>query len=250
MIFPSSRILRALLLALACQMGILHAVTVVSGPEVKVEAAQAHISWKTDVVCGTKVSFGKNEKFLADRAEGATGINHTVQLSGREEGTTDFFAFGTARVQLGTGTFTTKRTKAVIAQGSRETIKPSAPSVAKVSPLPKPGAALPPAPSTSATWGNLDSLQDHFERHGADFAASSADDYAAKAWQFLQRAKREGLPMKWDDSDRTLRVWDPRTRSFAAFDNRGKTRTYFKPSNPSYWDRQPGRPVNGAQLSR
>lgn len=54
--------------------------------------------------------------------------------------------------------------------------------------------------------------------------------------------------MKWDDADRTLRVFDAKTGAFAAYDARGKTRTYFKPSNPSYWQRQPGRNVQPSQL--
>ena len=228
-------------------MGAAHAVTVVSGPDVKVEATKAEISWKTDVVCGTKMSFGKSEKFLTERAEGSTGIGHTVLLPSLEEGTTYFFAFGTARVQLGTGKFTTVgQKKAATAQVKQA---PTSSTKAAASPKPPPASAL-IAPATSATWGNIDSLQDHFARHGADFGATSPDDYAAKAWQFLQRAKREGLPTKWDESDQTLRVWDPKTRSFAAFDSRGRTRTFFKPSNPTYWERQPGRPASGAQLGR
>jgi pyocin large subunit-like protein len=91
-------------------------------------------------------------------------------------------------------------------------------------------------------------LQDHYERHGADFASKSADDYAAQAWHFLQRAKREALPMKEDETDGTIRVWDPKTRSFAAYTERGRTRTYFRPNNSSYWDRQPGRPIKPADL--
>lgn len=251
MSFPSLRLFQTTVLALACQIGVLHAVTVVSGPEVKPQATTAEITWKTDIVCGTKVSFGKNEKFLDDRAEGATGLVHTVQLSSLEEGTTYFFAFGTARVQLGSGKFTTTGNRQVPTTAVDSKAKPAPVSPSRVPVTPKTATSLPmTVPATSVTWSNIDSLQDHFVRHGADFSASSPDDYAAKAWQFLQRAKREGLPMKWDDSDRTLRVWDPKSRSFAAYDNRGKTRTYFKPSNPTYWDRQPGRPVSGAQLGR
>ncbi|MCP4308337.1 MAG: hypothetical protein GY788_26345, partial [bacterium] len=31
---------------------------------------------------------------------------------------------------------------------------------------------------TAETWGRLDTLDDHFLRHGADFGASTADEYA------------------------------------------------------------------------
>jgi hypothetical protein len=40
-----------------------------------------------------------------------------------------------------------------------------------------------------------------------------------------------------------LRVWDPKTRSFAAYTREGLTKTYFKPGSPDYFERQPGRPV-------
>ncbi|MBK8093886.1 MAG: hypothetical protein IPK32_18390 [Verrucomicrobiaceae bacterium] len=55
--------------------------------------------------------------------------------------------------------------------------------------------------------------------------------------------------MKIDDTDGTLRVFDPKTRAFAAYTRSGKTKTYFRPNNPSYWQRQPGRAVTSADLS-
>ncbi len=56
--------------------------------------------------------------------------------------------------------------------------------------------------------------------------------------------------MKWDDSaGGTLRVWDPANRIFAAYTRAGKTRTFFKPGNPEYWTKQPGRIVRSSELS-
>jgi pyocin large subunit-like protein len=91
-------------------------------------------------------------------------------------------------------------------------------------------------------------LQDHFDRHGRDFSSKSPDDYAAQAWLFLQRARAENLPMKLDETDGTLRVFDPATRVFAAYNGAGRTKTFFKPDNPTYWQRQPGRVVKAAEL--
>jgi pyocin large subunit-like protein len=54
--------------------------------------------------------------------------------------------------------------------------------------------------------------------------------------------------MKWDDSDQSLRVYDPKTRAFAAYNRDGTTKTYFRPNSPTYWDRQPGRLIQPAQL--
>ena len=49
------------------------------------------------------------------------------------------------------------------------------------------------------------------------------------------------------DAD-VLRVYDPSTGAFAAYNLDGTTKTYFKPNNPSYWQRQPGRLVKPAEL--
>jgi len=93
------------------------------------------------------------------------------------------------------------------------------------------------------TWGHVDSLPDHFARHGRDFHARDAEDYAAQAAAFLQRARTEGLPAK-RDADGSLRVYDPATGAFGAYNRNGTTRTYFKPGNPDYFQRQPGTPVD------
>jgi pyocin large subunit-like protein len=98
-------------------------------------------------------------------------------------------------------------------------------------------------PRVAGTWGNIATLPDHFARHGSDFGAASAEDYARLAWQFLQRAKAEGLPAKVDPTG-TLRVYDPESGAFAAYNRDGTTKTFFKPGRPGYFDRQPGHSVN------
>lgn len=50
------------------------------------------------------------------------------------------------------------------------------------------------------TWGNPKTLADHFKRHGADFGARTADDYAEAAAGFLSRSQRSGLPTKIDEA--------------------------------------------------
>jgi pyocin large subunit-like protein len=86
-------------------------------------------------------------------------------------------------------------------------------------------------------------LPDHFARHGADFGARSPEDYAAQAAAFLLRAKAEGLPAK-RDADGSLRIYDPSTGAFGAYNANGTTRTYFKPGSPTYFERQPGENVD------
>ena len=88
-------------------------------------------------------------------------------------------------------------------------------------------------------WGNPKSLADHFARHGKDFGAKSADDYAKQASDFFRRSQADRLPTKID-ADGVIRVYDPRSNTFGAFNPDGTTRTFFKPTSPTYFDRQPG----------
>ena len=55
--------------------------------------------------------------------------------------------------------------------------------------------------------------------------------------------KTTGLPAK-RDADGSLRVFDPATGAFAAYNRDGTTKTYFKPGSPGYFERQPGTPVD------
>jgi hypothetical protein len=95
--------------------------------------------------------------------------------------------------------------------------------------------------ATKTSWGNPSSLARHFADHGADFGATSAEDYAKQAAEFLLRAKRGILPMKVDETG-TIRAYDPATNTFGSYNADGTTKTFFKPTSPTYWDRQPGVP--------
>ena len=98
----------------------------------------------------------------------------------------------------------------------------------------------------SQSWGRADTLADHFSRHGADFGAKSADDYARKASEFLQQSQRQGVATKVDGT--TIRVYDRRKNIFGSYNADGTTKTFFKPnprkhgysSNDAYWNAQPG----------
>jgi hypothetical protein len=93
--------------------------------------------------------------------------------------------------------------------------------------------------NTATTWGRAETLADHFARHGGDFAVKTADDYAGMASRFFQESQAAKLPTKID-SQGVIRVFDPKTGSFGSFNPNGTTRTFFKPSSPTYFDRQPG----------
>ena len=90
---------------------------------------------------------------------------------------------------------------------------------------------------TQESWENSGTLARHFRDHGADFAANSADDYARQASEFLQQP---GTLTKID-SGGVIRVYDPATNTFGAYNANGTTRTFFTPKGGlDYWNRQPG----------
>ncbi len=101
---------------------------------------------------------------------------------------------------------------------------------------------------TAQTWGRLDTLDDHFVRHGADFGASTADEYAALASDFFESGIARGLPTRIDPKTGVIRIYDSATNTFGAFNPSGTTATFFKPNpaihgyptNWDYWLAQPG----------
>lgn len=228
-----------------------HAVEILGAPQVQTATDSATIMWRTDVACGTRIQYGLNTAQLGQKAEGSVASAHEITLRGLAPGTTYYFRVGSARTQLAGGSFTTLGAASAATPTPsilRRVLSAILPGEKPPAPAATPTAPTTPAPPTRQTWGHLDSLQDHFDRHGRDFKAVSPDDYAAQAWRFLQRARSTSLPMKLDDTDGTLRVFDPSTRAFAAYNSAGKTKTYFKPESASYWQRQPGRVVKPSDL--
>jgi len=232
---------------IACLSGtLLHAVELIGQPQTTSTANTATIQWRTDVGCGTRLQYGLNPKALDHKAEGAVTSDHTIQLEALAPATTYYFSVGSARTRLATGTFTTAG--GAVAAAPQPSLLRRVLGVFTADQNPAPAAVPAQAPPTRQTWGHLDSLQDHFARHGGDFSSTSPDDYAAKAWCLLQRARAENLPMKLDDTDGTLRVFDLTAGVFGAYNKAGMTKTFFKPDNPTYWQRQPGRAVKSADL--
>lgn len=215
------------------------AVELIGKPVVTTTATSATLEWRTDVACGTRAQFGADPAQLTQKAEGGVTADHRLELTGLAPGSTYHYSLGSARTRLATGSFSTTAAKASLMQKIITAITPGT----------APAATAPQqAPPARVTWGHLDSLQDHFDRHGRDFQSRDPEHYAAQAWELLQRAKTENLPMKLDDSGGTLRVWEPRTRAFAAYNPDGTTKTLFRPESPTYWQRQPGRTINASEL--
>lgn len=109
----------------------------------------------------------------------------------------------------------------------------------RVTPTQKATATPKPTDDPNTYWGNASTLQDHFKRHGSDFKAKDADDYARKAHAMY--LARDQYQVKIDDEG-TIRVYDAKTRAFGAYNRDGTTKTFFKPSDgQDYFDRQPGK---------
>lgn len=215
----------------------LAAVEITRGPSVESTGTNAVIRWTTDVPTGTRVSFGLRPNSMNSRVEGPLGADHVVTLTGLHPGSTYHYTVGTARYTLATNSFTTLGTlpSGAVGAAPAESTKP-----APGRPAPEEPQKVPP---TRKIWGNMGSLQDHFDRHGRDFNAKDPEDYAAQAWRFLQRARAEGLPAK-RDSEGVLRVYDPKSRAFAAYNRDGTAKTYFKPGRRNYFEDQPGDTVD------
>ncbi|CAN5913162.1 hypothetical protein BH11VER1_BH11VER1_27800 [soil metagenome] len=226
------RSLHFLILCLWCLYPYAQAVELLGIPSIEVEETAATIRWETDVECGTRASYGLSPDRLDQRMEGPVTRSHEVRLGKLPKNTPFFYRIGSAKVWLHSGTFTT----GVGPSSVGKVAKDPAPT-----PLPAPELPRPKPPAARQTWGNISTLQDHFDRHGRDFQATSPEDYARQAWEFLQRAQREQWSVKQDEQDGVLRVYDPKTRAFAAYNRDGTTKTYFKPGSADYWERQPGK---------
>ena len=93
----------------------------------------------------------------------------------------------------------------------------------------------------TGNWGNPDTLDDHFLRHGGDFGSSSADEYSRSANDLY--LNRELYQVKVADNG-VIRVYDPTTNSFGSYNPDGTTKTFFKPTDGQpYFDQQPGRSI-------
>lgn len=232
-----------LLLNLFLFSGLLEAVELQDGPHVEITNTTATIRWKTDVECGTRIRFGQSADKLDQKAGEGVAIEHSAILTSLKPSTTYFFTVGTARTALGNGSFkTTGDGKPAKNDSTSSTAQ--APQAKTTDSKPKPPKpSTPQPPPLRQIWGDISSLEDHFIRHGPDFNSKSAEHYAQQAWYFLQRAMDENLPTKYDESDGTIRIFDPKTGAFAAYRRDGRARTYFKPGSRDYFQRQPGNVV-------
>jgi pyocin large subunit-like protein len=95
------------------------------------------------------------------------------------------------------------------------------------------------APPATSTWGDPETLDRRYIEHADDFGAQNLEEYAGLANEFFLRSVKERYLQKVDQSG-IIRIYDPKSNTFGAYNANGTTRTFFKPTNPSYWDRQSG----------
>jgi hypothetical protein len=219
--------LLVLVAAFAVAASVAPATQLVGEARVEILGNAATLHWKTDVPTGTRLKISPNA-LVREPTDPMPTTEHAITVTGLRSNVTYAATFGTARLWLGSKNFSLLESDASRPAPSATTISSS---VAK------------PPPPARTTWANLASLPDHFARHGHDFGAKNPEDYARLAWEFLQRAKAEGSPAKQDETG-VLRVFDPKTGAFAAYNPDGTTKTFFKPGSRDYFARQPGRSID------
>ena len=223
------------LLSLTAALGLELAVP----PSVEVTASNAVVHWRTDVACGTRAQITPDSAHVSvpDKTPAA---EHTVVVTGLKPGGEYSVIVGSARVWLATNAFTARGKTAATVPAKEMAASEKKSAGKKMAGLETEKIKAPP---TRKIWANWASLPDHFARHGGDFQAKDADDYARMSWELLQRAKIAGLPAKIG-GEGVLRVFDPASGAFASYNRDGTTKTFFKPGGRDYFDRQPGQPVN------
>jgi hypothetical protein len=81
-------------------------------------------------------------------------------------------------------------------------------------------------------------LDEHFEKHGAEFGRITRQDYLRQA-QLLRDAKVGGPVLEAVRRDGVVTRYDQQTGAFIAFNPNGVIRTFFKPNDGErYWRRQ------------
>jgi pyocin large subunit-like protein len=84
-------------------------------------------------------------------------------------------------------------------------------------------------------------LEEHYEKHGAEFGHISKQDYLRQA-QLLRDAKAGGPVLETVRADKVTTRYDRETGAFIAFNPDGTIRTFFKPNDGErYYHRQASR---------
>jgi pyocin large subunit-like protein len=105
-------------------------------------------------------------------------------------------------------------------------------------------AAAPGDAGTGKTWGtrvgfvNERRLDEHYDKHGAEFGRITKQDYLHQA-QLLRDAQPVGPVLETVRRDGVTTRFDRQTGAFVAFNADGTIRTFFKPNDGErYYKRQ------------
>ena len=108
----------------------------------------------------------------------------------------------------------------------------------------QPAVADSGVPAPGKSWGvgvgfaDSRRLDEHFEKHGAEFGNISKQDYLHQA-QLLRDAKVEGPILQTVRPDGVTTRFDRQTGAFIAYNPNGVIRTFFKPNDGErYYRRQ------------
>ncbi|MCU0867706.1 MAG: hypothetical protein MUC36_28310 [Planctomycetes bacterium] len=127
-------------------------------------------------------------------------------------------------------------------------VTPPATNPPKPAPTPPaqaaPKATTPPAtgppPSTSRVgWTSRRSLEDHFDKHGAEFGRITIDEYLAAA-KALRDAPVSKDVLEIVRADGVITRFDKRTGNFVAFHDDKTIRTLFRPNDGEAYFRRQG----------
>ena len=90
-----------------------------------------------------------------------------------------------------------------------------------------------------------DRLEEHFEKHGREFHAGTADDYLRMAQTLRDRRKGRDV-LEFVRNDALTCKYDRDSGAFVAYDSDGTIRTFFRPRDgEAYFERQKSRSDEG-----
>ena len=87
--------------------------------------------------------------------------------------------------------------------------------------------------------GRAEKAYEHYNKHGEEFPGYSPAEYQKAAIDFGKNSP-PGVRIKVDPKDQTRYYYEESTDTFAKKDPNGLPITFFKPGDPTYFDRQPG----------
>lgn len=119
-------------------------------------------------------------------------------------------------------------------RGQRDVVREMAPGPA----MSAEAREAPPSWGTSVGFADQRRLDEHFQKHGAEFGRITKQDYLRQA-QLLRDARVGGPILETVRKDGVVTRFDRDTGAFIAFNPNGVIRTFFKPNDGErYYRRQ------------